>query len=388
MNAVIGMTGLLLDTKLDPMQREFAETVCKSAARLLSVINDILDFSMIEAGKLTLETLNFDLIEMAEGVLDVLAERAQSKGVDLSSAVSPAVPARLQGDPNRLQQILSNLLVNAIKFTERGEVVLRIELTSATDREVTLRFAVTDTGIGIPAEAQARLFRPFTQADSSTTRKYGGTGLGLAISKQLIARMGGEIQVESEAGKGTTFFFTVRFKKQTGPERNDAPGRPALQNPRVRGDTIPVAPQSASPVPPHPSARILLAEDNRVSQKVALGMLQKLGYAAHTVTNGREALQAVAAMSCDLIFMDCQMPEMDGYEATRLLRERERTAVAGQGQRPVYIIAMTANAMPGDREKCLAAGMNDYVSKPVRFPELQAALDRWQAANRPDEPRV
>jgi PAS domain S-box-containing protein len=504
MNGVIGMTGLLMDTSLNQLQREFADTIRTSADALLTIINDILDFSKIEAGKLDFEHLDFDLVDVVEGTVDMLAERAQTKGIELISSILPDVSTRLQGDPGRLRQILTNLVGNGIKFTQRGEVVVRVTKDSETATQITLRFSVTDTGVGIPAEVQARLFQAFTQADNSTTRKFGGTGLGLAIAKQLVAMMHGEIGVQSATGKGSTFWFTAQFEKQLGeikpvPVYNDdlfnlrvlvvddnatnrqilrhqifawkmqkgsaASGHEALktlraaanagtpydlalldmQMPEMDGLTLartikadpaiantrliiltslgqmltaaelraagidaylvkPVKqsrlfdclvnvmgraeaektfvraakPVSVSPViSPSMKLQILLVEDNSINQKVALGQLQKLGYTAHAVGNGLEALEALNQIPYDLVFMDCQMPEMDGYEASREIRRQEQ--VAGKRCRwksPLYVIAMTANAMQGDREKCLAAGMSDYVSKPVKASELQAAIDR------------
>ena len=507
MNGVIGMTGLLLDTELTPVQREFAETIRNSADSLLTIINDILDFSKIEAGKLSFETLDFDLVEAVEGSLDMFAERARSKGIELACEIPPDIPVRLRGDPGRLRQVIINLLGNGIKFTEKGEVVVRIAKDSETDKDVMLSFSIKDTGIGIPAEAQNRLFQSFTQADNSTTRKFGGTGLGLAISKKLVAMMGGEIGVRSEAGKGSTFWFTARLEKQTGPEApapsiyfrdlfdlrvlvvdDNATNRQILrhqlfawkmqkgsasngfealdllrgavkegkpyelalldmQMPEMDGMTLARAikadPAIAStrliiltsmgnihsqeelkaagvdaylvkPVkqsrlfdclvnvlgraaaehvftkpekdqrPENPAAdvahvqkaRILLAEDNIVNQKVALAQLRTLGFSADAVANGHEVLSAIKQITYDIILMDCQMPEMDGYEATRLIRQGEKRD-ADAGKPPVWIIAMTANAMSGDREKCLSAGMDDYLSKPVRRNELASAMARW-----------
>jgi two-component system sensor histidine kinase/response regulator len=294
MNGVIGMTGLLLDTPLSPRQREFTETIRTSADILLTIINDILDFSKIEAGKLTFEELDFDLIETVEGNLDMLAERAFSKGLELVAEIPPQVLTRLRGDPGRLRQILTNLVDNAIKFTENGEVVVRVCQEAETETHVVIRFEVLDTGIGIQPEVQARLFDAFSQADGSTTRKYGGTGLGLAIAKQLAAMMHADSQ---------------RHK-----------------------------------------TRILLAEDNVINQKVALGQLLALGYTADAVANGLEALEALGQISYDIVLIDCQMPEMDGFEATRLIRKEEQSSDQRcRWKSRVYIIAITANAMPGDR---------------------------------------
>lgn len=509
MNAVIGMTGLLLDTRLEPLQHEFAETIRNSAESLLLIINDILDFSKIEAGKLNFETLDFDLVEIVEGTVDMFAERALRNDIELASAIPPDIHASLRGDPGRLRQILANLIGNAIKFTEHGNVTIKLSKENETETHAMVRFAVIDTGIGISAEAQQRLFQAFSQADASTTRKYGGTGLGLAISKQLVAMMGGTIGVDSEPGKGSTFWFTARFEKQTAdhlrasalPHRDlldirvlvvddNATNRQILRHqlfawkmqkgsaaggseaiellqdaakdgkpyhlalldmqmpemdglmlaraikadPAIAGTHLilltslgqmlsteelkaigieaylvkpvkqsrlfdclitvlggaaekaftdgashPDKPESSLNLPHAQKARILLAEDNSVNQKVALAQLRSFGCTADAVANGEEVLAALRQVPYDLIFMDCQMPEMDGYEATRIIREQENDpSQPCPWTTPIHIIAMTANAMQGDRAQCLAAGMDDYIAKPVRITDLKAALSRWQ----------
>ncbi|MDF3058331.1 MAG: sensor hybrid histidine kinase [Rariglobus sp.] len=511
MNGVIGMTGLLLDLELGNVQREYAETIRSSAETLLTVINDVLDFSKIEAGKLTFEELDFDLTETIESTLDMLAERAQAKGTELVMDLPAQVPRLLRGDPGRLRQVLVNLVGNAIKFTEGGEVVVRITPGTSDDDGVTLRFEVSDTGVGIPAEAQARLFQAFMQVDTSTSRRYGGTGLGLAISKQLVLMMNGEIGVKSEPGKGSTFWFTARFDRSAGrqpPLAGDRNGwsnlrvlvvddnatsrqilrhqifawklqkgsaasghealrvlraaaaeghpydlalldvempemdgltlaheiraDPAIAGTRlivlsplghklsdqklkaagidatlskpvkqsslfeclvnVIGNTERITASTAKPVAAPVSVsdglraalagtRILLAEDNAVNQKVALAMLEKLGCSADAVADGFEVLEALQRIPYSLVFMDYQMPEMDGLEATRFIRKREQdSGQACPWKSPIYIIALTASAMQGDREKCIEVGMNDYVSKPIRLSELQGALERWQAS--------
>jgi len=506
MNGVIGMTNLLLDSQLSPKQRNFAETIKLSANSLLTIINDILDFSKIEAKKLVFETLDFDLRETLEGTLDLMAERAHSKRIELVGFIDPGAQFRLRGDPNRLRQVFNNLLGNAIKFTgQGGEVVIRIVETENTETHVKLRCEVKDTGIGISAESQARLFQAFSQADSSTTRKYGGTGLGLAISKSLVEMMGGEIGVHSEQGKGSTFWFSAQFAKQpTAPEASKPPidldrarvlvvddnatnrdilhyqlaawkiqngsaasGAEALimlreaaeagspydlaildmQMPIMDGlmlarsikeesgiastrlimltslgelldieqlrsvgisscltkpaklsilhDCIAEAlgvrrPKAVNVTAngvlrkdaPHKNAvkaRILLAEDNTINQEVALGQLEQMGYTADVVNNGLEALEAVKRIPYDIILMDCMMPEMDGYKATREIRECEKQRdFRYERKQPVHIIAMTAAAMQGESEKCFAAGMNAYVSKPVHIAELRKALEQWK----------
>ncbi len=551
MNGVLGMTELLLGTELSDKQRRFAETIHNSAESLLNIINDILDFSKIEAGKLELEHVAFDLRQAVEDVADLLAHRAHAKGIEIASLIRADVPTAVYGDPHRLRQVLTNLIGNAIKFTERGEVVVEVSsfnslvssfetthLSSQLQRETrnqkpetcVLRFAVRDTGIGLTPEAQAKLFQPFIQADGSTTRKYGGTGLGLAISRQLVAMMGGEINVTSIVGRGSTFWFTTQFELQPATiqlpseqqhhlsgrrilivddnatnreilrhqldmwdlrNENAESGVEALQQlykaavwkdpydlaildmhmPGMDGITLaktiksdsalsairlvmltsagqygdveaardagieaylskPVrqsellnslitlltskgAPHSAS-LPPqqfvrpthdqkpcdHVRPRVLLAEDNPVNQEVARSMLELLDCQVEVVADGQEAVDAVQRTSYDLVFMDCQMPRLTGFEATRLIREREKQSVPTlnaerrtmnenqQRQNLSFIvhhpslsrlpiIALTANAMEGDQQECLAAGMDDYLSKPFSQEKLRFMIDRW-----------
>ncbi|MGE3538061.1 MAG: response regulator [Candidatus Tectimicrobiota bacterium] len=497
MNGVIGMTGLLLDTPLSPEQREYAETVRRSGESLLSIINDILDFSKIEAAKLELECVDFALRLPVEDVLELLAERAHGQGLELGYLLASDVPSWVAGDPGRLRQILMNLVGNALKFTKVGEVMVRVSCVEESAEDVLLHFAVTDTGIGISAEAQQRLFQAFAQADASTTRQYGGTGLGLAIAKRLAEMMGGTIGVESRLGEGSTFWFTVRLAKRSAPAVSPAEGLPELcgiavlcvddnatnrtiletqlsnwgmhvecvedgttaldrlytaarnghqyglalldhQMPDMDGltlartikreplfqplrlimlsslghrlpasetqhvaidayvtkplrqsqlyncitDVLSTAPALAYRYQETPQslsntldARILVAEDNTVNQRVARRTLEKLGCRVDVVGNGQEAVEALRRITYDCVLMDCQMPEMDGYEATGRIRQQ---GAAGAARTP--IIAMTANALQGDRERCLGAGMDDYVSKPVRAEELLRTLRRWLPA--------
>jgi two-component system sensor histidine kinase/response regulator len=500
MNGVLGMTGLLLDTSLTAEQREYAETVRSSGSALLGILNEILDLSKIEAGRMELEHIDFSVAAAVEEATELLAERAHSKRIELLSRVDATIPATLRGDPGRFRQVLINLIGNAIKFTERGEVVITVEVAREGSNDVELRIAVRDSGIGIAAEARSRLFQPFSQADSSTTRQFGGTGLGLAICRRLVELMGGEIGVDSEPGQGSTFRFTVRLLRvlagahdagtQTaalrgarilivddnatnrvflpeqlrvwGIEADVAPDGPTalgrlhaaaaagtvhqvalldMQMPGMDGLTLarairanpdlagvkllllsswteaghsvdvqaagfaarlpkPVRPSrlltqlvallgrdgAESPTLPRPtadvglpspgtrSARILVAEDNAVNQKLIARLLEKKGHRVDVVANGREAVHAVTRIGYDLVLMDVQMPEMDGLEATRQIRAADRSEVAR-----IPIIALTANAMQGDQERCLSAGMDDYLAKPVKPVDLAAALDRWLA---------
>lgn len=511
MNGVIGMTGLLLDTPLSTEQREFAETVRNSAEALLTILNDILDFSKIEAGKLDLEIIDFDLRVAVEEVVELLAEKAEAKGIELACLLHSDIPHELKGDPGRLRQVLINLVGNAVKFTEEGEVVVRVNKVHDSQRGIVLRVEVADTGIGIPMEHQARLFQSFTQADSSTTRKYGGTGLGLAICKQLVELMGGQIGFTSEAGKGTTFWFTVCLEPvaHVGDPTNDG-GRGNLKGLRVlivddnvtnqkileyyvkawdmqsvsvldgpsalqvlrqaaedgnkfdlalldmqmphmdglalaqsiqrdpvlssvklvmltslgrRGDAekakqVGIAADLTKPirqvvlfnslmmlmgaegktdaaklvtqhtvkeVQRREAVHILLAEDNLVNQKVAVRMLERLGFRPDVVKNGLEAVNAWEQGQYHMILMDCQMPEMDGFEATQAIRRREANMDNPGGREMadfphlthIPIIAMTANAMKGDREKCLEQGMDDYIAKPVKPATLEEVVLRW-----------
>jgi signal transduction histidine kinase/ActR/RegA family two-component response regulator len=375
MNAIIGMSGLLLDTPLNDEQLDYAETIRTSSDALLTIINDILDFSKIEAGKLELEEQPFDVRDCVESAVDLLRVPAGEKGLELIYHVEKEVPPAIVGDITRLRQVLINLLSNAVKFTDEGEVALRVsanpvnkvagnEPSAAPVRE--LHFAVRDTGIGITPEQVDRLFKAFSQADASTTRKYGGTGLGLAVSRRLCEMMGGAMWVESEGvpGKGSTFHFTILA--QQAPEL-----KPQLSEEKAAGpDKVLLDPKMAQR---HP-LRILLAEDNAVNQKLALRLLARLGYRADLAANGFEVIDALERQAYDVILMDIQMPEMDGLEASRRI-----TALWRKNARPA-IIAMTASAMEGDKQAALAAGMDDYITKPIRVEELVNALGRAGSA--------
>ncbi|MGB8352867.1 MAG: response regulator [Chthoniobacteraceae bacterium] len=370
MNGVIGMVDLLLDTNLTTEQAGYATTVKTSANALLSIIDDILDFSKIEAGKMTFEKVDFDLRETVRNAIELVDHRAQRKQLKLTCLIEHGTSTRLIGDPVRLRQILLNLLSNAIKFTEKGEVSLKIEQTHETAENASVRFTVRDTGIGIPADTLQKLFQSFTQADTSTTRQFGGTGLGLAICRKLVELMHGSIDIASKQGEGSTFWFTLPFEKQkqvplstekTALINGGLAVQPGLSHP---------AQEKAAITEPH-GTRVLLAEDNEVNRIVAVRRLEKLGYGVDVAGNGFEAVEAWRREKYSIIIMDCQMPQMDGYEATRRIRELETEQGAG---RP-YIIAMTAHAMLGDREVCLAAGMDDYISKPVDPKKLKTALE-------------
>ena len=495
LSGIIGISELMRDSTLTPELREFADIIGTSADALLIIVNDILDFSKLSVGKLVFEEIDFELAPRVEAVLKLLGEPIRKEGLKLILSIDPEIPKLIRGDPFRLRQVLANLIGNAIKFTDHGEVVVSIRLLSATWREVILQFKITDTGIGISADAQSRLFQPFHQADGSTTRKYGGTGLGLAISAQLVERMGGKIDLKSELGQGSTFTFSAHFGRPVPTPRasskskelwelrvlvvdgdhldrqiiehqvanwgitsaSAASGSEALAMLREAADQAPfdaaildfalpgmgglmlaqlikadpaiaktrllmmssaggyeqvgansapieawltkpvkqarlydslvalmatqpaVLEQIAAPSPPADPLRelrqrfqILIAEDNSVNQEVIKHQLRKLGYEADVVGNGAEALQALAAKHYPLVLMDCMMPEMDGYAATAELRRRELDSA-----RHTVVVAMTANVLEGDREKCLAAGMDDYVGKPVKLHELATTLDHW-----------
>jgi signal transduction histidine kinase/CheY-like chemotaxis protein len=356
LNGIIGMAGLLLESKLDAEQADNAGVIQRSGESLLTLINDILDFSKIEAGKLEFEEVSFGLESTLIDIEKSFAFTAKKKGLTFSVSKATDIPSFLLGDPSRLRQVLNNLLGNAFKFTEQGSVTLRVVKKEEKGNRVFLRFEVEDTGIGIAEEALKTLFSPFTQADASTSRRFGGTGLGLSISKRLVEKMGGEIGIASDWGKGSSFWFTINLAVDDKP-------------------TIAPSYSSSSAVPIFKRAyRLLLAEDNQVNQVIAKKMIEKTGMRVDCVSNGREVLHALDTIPYDLVAMDCQMPEMDGFEATKAVR-----ADLTKNYHSIPIIAMTANAMAGDRERCLSAGMNDYLAKPINRQELHRVLAKWVA---------
>ena len=366
MNGVIGMASLLAETPLTPQQKEYNRTILSCGESLLMVINDILDYSKIDSGKMEIEQRDFDLRRCIEEVLDVFRQKAAASGLALVYRIDPNVPPRIIGDALRLRQVLMNLLGNAVKFTREGEIFLGVHLFQAEEKgKIELEFEIRDTGIGIPADKIDMLFKSFSQVDSSTTRKYGGTGLGLAICEKLVLLMGGRITVDSKPGEGTTFAFTIR----TMPGMTKAAPATNLTKEKSVPGEVKAALAQRYPL------QILIAEDNLINQQLLQHILHNLGYAPDSAENGELAVAAAREKKYDIILMDVQMPEMDGYEATRLIRRR----VAIQ---PV-IIALTANAMQGDREECLKAGMDDYISKPVRLEELVALLEKWAGRIQP-----
>jgi CheY-like chemotaxis protein/HPt (histidine-containing phosphotransfer) domain-containing protein len=365
MNGIIGMTELTLDTMLTPEQREYLSLVQGSADSLLKLINDILDFSKIEAGKVEVEKIEFPFQQSLDETLKSLGLRAHQKNVELSWRVGPGIPEYLLGDAGRLRQILVNLVGNAVKFTKRGEIRVGVEVESENEAGVVLHFQVRDSGIGIPKEKQQMIFDAFTQVDSSTTRNYGGTGLGLAITSRLVQLMGGKIWVESEPGRGSTFHFTSRFEF-TG-------AVPRTTNPRALESIqrLPAAASLPSTSQAAQGMKILLAEDNALNRRLAIALLQKRGHHIAATENGQEALDVLERENFDLVLMDVQMPVLDGLDAIRAIRAKEQSSGSH-----LPIIALTAHAMKGDRERCLAAGADEYVTKPIRTPDLLAAIDR------------
>jgi len=367
MNPILGMTEVLLEMESTVRQRELLEIIRSASQSLLDIINDILDFSKIEAGKVRLENIEFDLKMLLDEVTDLIALKAREKGLTLRTDIDPALTPNIYGDPVRLRQVLLNLAGNAIKFTEKGNIIIRAYLSKEQGGNC-IRLEIQDTGIGLSVEAQSLLFQPFTQGDGSTTRKYGGTGLGLSISKQLVELMGGRIGVKSREGQGSLFYVTLPVKmsdinqdivdveKNTDDDVDKSLAEIAVTSTVESGSRLPI---------------VLLVEDNRANQILAKLLLQKLGYIVRTAVNGIEALKEYQEQP-DIILMDCQMPEMDGFEATIEIRNMEKKT----GYH-IPIIAMTANAMQGDREKCLEVGMDDYLSKPINPKQLQQMVERY-----------
>ncbi|MCK6550044.1 ATP-binding protein, partial [Myxococcota bacterium] len=354
MNGILGMVELMLRTALSTRQREYARTIQRSAEALLAVLDDILDFSKIEAGKMSIDPQPFDLGLAIEDVAELFMPRIEEKGLQLVVKCDPTLPPRVVGDPARIRQVITNLVGNAVKFTERGKVTLSLVCIDHTARGARVMVSVSDTGIGIPRDRLDAIFERFTQADSSTTRRYGGAGLGLTISRRLVELMGGEIGVESDIGRGSTFWFKLLLPV---PEAQASGASDAAE---------PVIPQSLGR-----PLRVLVVEDNDVNRVVAMQLLAELGCLCDVATNGEAAIQLTERTSYDVVFMDCQMPGLDGFEATARIRQRE--AEAG-GHLP--IVALTANAMAGARERCTAAGMDDYLAKPVTLTTLGRALAR------------
>lgn len=374
MNGVLGLTSLLLDTELNQEQRKYATTIQRSAEALLCVIDDILDFSKIESGKLSLESIDFSLRDMLSDITDMLMPAIRDKGLDFDLHTSPDFPNLVRGDHGRLRQVLVNLMSNAVKFTQAGRVSLNCTADLKTvngEERPFLTFKVHDSGVGISTDRQQSIFDPFIQADSSTTRQFGGTGLGLSISRQLVRLMGGDIGVESKLGQGSIFWFNVTLERPLSEQPEAGSGRPQGD---LKAAGAEVGPQY-----------ILLAEDSPVNQMVAKGVLEKMGHQVEVVDNGVKALEALKVNDYDFVLMDCQMPEMDGYRATRMLRD----PASGVLNPAIPVIAMTAHAMAGDKEKCLAAGMNDYIAKPFKLNQLRVVIKRWSRSGRrasPDRP--
>jgi signal transduction histidine kinase/ActR/RegA family two-component response regulator/HPt (histidine-containing phosphotransfer) domain-containing protein len=367
LNAVLGATGLLLDGPLAREQRELAGMARTAGRALLDLIDDLLDFSRIEAGRLDLERVAFDPRRLLLDTVAPVAAEAEAKGLELAAEVDPDVPGRLCGDPGRVRQVLRNLLGNAVKFTEKGRVTALFELAEKSESEVVLRLRVRDTGPGIPPAYLPHLFQPFTQAESATTRRHGGTGLGLAVVRRLVELMGGTVEVSSTPGEGSEFTCTVRLAEAAPEDEAAVPAPGPEPAPRVRRDR---------------PLRVLLAEDNLVNQRVTRAQLQRLGCDVDVVGGGREAIAAVSRRRYDVVLMDCQMPDVDGYDATREIRAREGGAPG------VPIVALTANALRGDRERCLAAGMDDYLAKPADLASLREALDRHARAARTESKTI
>jgi len=387
MNGMLGTTELLLETRLDPVQRHLAETANRSATALLALIDDVLDLSRIEASKLTLQVTSFDLRALVHEAVDLMATTARGKPVALGATISWRLPNRVEGDPIRLRQVLVNLLHNAVKFTERGRIVLDVGVIGESEDAVQLRFEVRDTGIGIAEDQFDSVFDAFTQVDASSTRRHGGTGLGLAIVKEIAELMGGRVGVDSRIAHGSTFWLELSLKRAAEPA-----SAPAATGDAVRRGPSPVETNDAvatqhehrsAPLPTAgearegvPSAHILLAEDDAVNQMVLAAMLEQLGCRVDIVDDGEAACSAAAQTHYDMVFMDCHMPVMDGFEAARRIRDEESRSDGTH----TPIVALTALALAGDRERCLSSGMDDYMTKPVRAAQLAAAVQRWAGA--------
>jgi signal transduction histidine kinase/DNA-binding response OmpR family regulator len=361
MNGVLGLTIMLLDTALNKTQRHYVEIIKNSGNNLLQLINDILDFSKLEDDKFELESYVLDLQATIDETIELISFHAREKGLELQLAIDGDVPRWLKGDAARLSQVIINLVGNAIKFTQKGFVKLQVRKEAECEQEVTVSFMVSDSGPGIPVEKAEQIFSPFIQADGSITRKFGGTGLGLSICKKLVTLMRGEIGVESREGEGSTFWFTAILEKPSSQE---------VAAETSKSESMP-APEAHKAV--KRGKRLLIVEDDPINQEVASSFLRKLGYSFDVVENGREALEALIENEYGLVLLDCMMPEMGGFEVIAAIRD------AGSAVRDhdIPVIALTAKAILGDREKCLAAGMNDYLSKPLRIEELEAVLERW-----------
>jgi len=361
LNGIIGLSELTLGTELDEEQRLNLEMIARSGDALLRIVNDILDLSKIEAGKLDLESTPLNLHDAILDALGLQAVQAEQKGISLEHVIAPDVPTTVLGDPSRLRQILFNLVGNAVKFTETGGVTVDVSIVEQAEESLLLRAVVRDTGIGIDAETRPILFQPFTQADRSTTRRYGGTGLGLTICRRLIEQMGGEIGVESEPGKGSTFWFTVRVGRVPGA----TPARPGL---------VPTA-QAAEPERNGQVAQILVVDDSLINRLVVCRMLARLGYETTAVESGELALEALERSRFSLVLTDCYMPDMDGFTLTEEIRKRDRS---------VAVVAMTADVLEETRARCLEAGMDDYLTKPLRVEQLARVVERFYARERPN----
>ncbi len=367
MNGIIGMTGLLLETRISDLQKGYLHTLRASAQSLLSILNDILDFGKIESGNLQLDIQEFNPLDVIANITELLTLRVQDMGLEFSTLIDWKIPPILQGDQARLRQILLNITDNAIKFTKSGEISLKMEIEDKTDQTITLRCAISDTGIGISQDKIDNIFKPFIQADGSRTRKYGGTGLGLAISKKLIELMDGEIQIESELHKGTTVWFTATFGRPVNLDHFPA----YSQSTELIYSTTSSPQSDADKLLQLAGKNILMAEDEPTNQNVIIAILQTFGISPHIVPNGQQALNALDLQSFDLILMDCQMPIMDGYEATRAIRKREGA------EKDIPIIALTADTTPEAQNNCLSSGMNDYLTKPVEPQLLKEYLLKW-----------